>query len=74
MRSHIIGSFDIWMAHNVNGEWQAPIHLGPGIDPAVGPNINTSAWELAKICAAPSYLTARNSMVAGDRRAATIMT
>lgn len=39
-------NFDIWMSHNVNGEWQAPIHLGPGIDPTVGPNINTSAWEL----------------------------
>lgn len=39
-------NFDIWMAHNVNGTWQAPIHLGPGIDPTVGPNINTSAWEL----------------------------
>ena len=38
--------FDIWMAHKVNGTWQAPIHLGPGIDPTVGPNINTSAWEL----------------------------
>lgn len=38
--------FDIWMAHKVNGTWQTPIHLGPGIDPAVGPNINTSAWEL----------------------------
>jgi hypothetical protein len=39
-------NFDIWMSRNVNGMWQAPIHLGPGIDPAVGPNINTSAWEL----------------------------
>ncbi|MGE3487792.1 MAG: hypothetical protein AB7L09_23985, partial [Nitrospira sp.] len=39
-------NFDIWMVHKVNGEWQAPIHLGPGIDPSVGPNINTSAWEL----------------------------
>lgn len=38
--------FDIWMAHKVKGEWQAPFNLGPGIDPAVGPNINTSAWEL----------------------------
>jgi hypothetical protein len=38
-------NFDIWIAHNVNGTWQAPIHLGPGIDPTVGPNINTSAWE-----------------------------
>jgi hypothetical protein len=34
-------SFDIWMAHKVNGKWQAPIHLGPDIDPTVGPNINT---------------------------------
>ena len=39
-------NFDIWMAHKVRGVWQEPIHLGPGIDPAVGPNINTSAWEL----------------------------
>jgi hypothetical protein len=39
-------SFDIWMAHNVNGAWQTPIQLGPGIDPKVGPNINTEAWEL----------------------------
>ena len=39
-------SFDIWMAHNVNGQWQTPIHLGPSIDPKVGPNINTEAWEL----------------------------
>jgi Tol biopolymer transport system component len=39
-------NFDIWMSHNVNGTWQAPIHLGPGIDPTVGPNINTAAWEL----------------------------
>ena len=39
-------NFDIWMSHNMNGTWQAPIHLGPGIDPTVGPNINTSAWEL----------------------------
>lgn len=39
-------SFDIWMSHNVDGHWQPPIHLGPGIDPAVGPNINTGAWEL----------------------------
>ncbi len=39
-------SFDIWMSHNVNGVWQTPVHLGPGIDPTVGPNINTSAWEL----------------------------
>lgn len=39
-------NFDIWMAHNVNGTWQNPIHLGPDIDPTVGPNINTSAWEL----------------------------
>ncbi len=39
-------SFDIWMAHNVNGVWQTPIHLGPDIDPKVGPNINTEAWEL----------------------------
>ncbi|HMS82831.1 MAG TPA: hypothetical protein PKD12_04200 [Nitrospira sp.] len=38
--------FDIWMSHKVNNVWQAPIHLGPGIDPKVGPNINTSAWEL----------------------------
>ena len=39
-------NFDIWMSHNVNGAWQTPIHLGPSIDPTVGPNINTSAWEL----------------------------
>ena len=39
-------SFDIWMAHKVSGKWQAPIHLGPSIDPALGPNINTAAWEL----------------------------
>ncbi len=39
-------NFDIWMSHNVNSTWQAPIHLGPGIDPTVGPNINTAAWEL----------------------------
>lgn len=39
-------SFDIWMSHLVNGEWQEPVHLGPGIDSKVGPNINTSAWEL----------------------------
>lgn len=39
-------SFDIWMSHNVNGVWQTPIHLGPGVNPSVGPNINTSAWEL----------------------------
>ena len=39
-------SFDIWMSQQVNGEWQEPIHLGAGIDPKVGPNINTSAWEL----------------------------
>lgn len=31
-------SFDIWMSHQVDGEWQEQIHLGP--------NINTSAWEL----------------------------
>lgn len=34
-------SFDIWMAHNVDGVWQEPIHLGPDVDPTVGPNINT---------------------------------
>ncbi|MCC6921453.1 MAG: hypothetical protein E6Q61_09985 [Nitrosomonas sp.] len=39
-------NFDIWMSHNVNGIWQSPIHLGPDIDPTVGPNINTSAWDL----------------------------
>jgi hypothetical protein len=39
-------NFDIWISHYVNGAWQSPIHLGPGIDPTVGPNINTSAWEL----------------------------
>ena len=39
-------SFDIWMSHRADGEWQEPIHLGPGIDPKAGPNINTSAWEL----------------------------
>ena len=39
-------NFDIWMSHNVNGIWQPPIHLGPDIDPTVGPNINTSDWDL----------------------------
>lgn len=39
-------NFDIWMAHHVDGKWQKPIHLGPGIDPMVGPSINTAAWEL----------------------------
>lgn len=39
-------NFDIWMSHYENDTWQPPIHLGPGIDPTVGPNINTSAWEL----------------------------
>ncbi len=39
-------NFDIWMSHNVDGIWQPPIHLGSDIDPTVGPNINTSAWEL----------------------------
>jgi Tol biopolymer transport system component len=39
-------NFDIWMSHNVNGAWQTPVHLGPDIAPTVGPNINTSAWEL----------------------------
>jgi dipeptidyl aminopeptidase/acylaminoacyl peptidase len=39
-------NFDIWISHNVDGAWQTPIHLGPDIDPTVGPNINTSAWEL----------------------------
>ncbi|MCP9465113.1 MAG: hypothetical protein NNA25_10000 [Nitrospira sp.] len=39
-------NFDIWMSHSVDGVWQPPIHLGPGIDPTVGPNINASAWEL----------------------------
>lgn len=39
-------NFDIWMSHYVDGAWQTPIHLGPDIDPTVGPNINTSAWEL----------------------------
>lgn len=39
-------NFDIWMSHHVDGAWQPPIHLGPDIDPTVGPNINTSAWEL----------------------------
>lgn len=39
-------NFYIWMSHYVNGAWQDPIHLGPEIDPTVGPNINTSAWEL----------------------------
>lgn len=34
------------MSRLVDGEWQEPVHLGPGIDPKVGPNINTSAWEL----------------------------
>ncbi len=39
-------NFDIWMSHYENGAWQEPVHLGPEVDPAVGPNINTSAWEL----------------------------
>jgi len=39
-------NFDIWMARNVDGVWQKPVHLGPDIDPTVGPNINTAAWEL----------------------------
>ena len=39
-------NFDIWMSHNVDGVWQPPINLGSDIDPTVGPNINTSAWEL----------------------------
>jgi len=39
-------NFDIWMSHYENDTWQPPIHLGPGIDPTAGPNINTSAWEL----------------------------
>ncbi|MCP5242751.1 MAG: PD40 domain-containing protein [Burkholderiales bacterium] len=39
-------NFDIWMSHYENDTWQPPIHLGPEIDPATGPNINTSAWEL----------------------------
>jgi Tol biopolymer transport system component len=39
-------NFDIWMTHNIDGEWQEPIHLGPDVDPTVGPNINTAAWEL----------------------------
>ena len=34
------------MSHYENDTWQPPIHLGPGIDPTAGPNINTSAWEL----------------------------
>lgn len=49
--------FDIWMAHKVKGEWQAPFNLGPGIDPAVGPNINTSAWALE-----PSLSDDRNAI------------
>jgi len=39
-------NFDIWISRYENGAWQNPIHLGPDIDPTVGPNINTSAWEL----------------------------
>ena len=39
-------NFDVWMSHHVNGEWQTPVHLGPGIDPSIGPNINTADWEL----------------------------
>lgn len=39
-------NFDIWMSHYENDAWQPPIHLGPDIDPTVGPNINTAAWEL----------------------------
>ena len=39
-------NFDIWISNNIDGEWQTPIHLGPDIDPTLGPNINTSAWEL----------------------------
>lgn len=38
--------FDIWMARYENGVWQSPVNLGPDLDPHVGPNINTSAWEL----------------------------
>ncbi|WP_139557037.1 PD40 domain-containing protein [Methylotetracoccus oryzae] len=39
-------NFDIWLAHKVNDVWQPPVPLGPGIDPTVGPNLNTPAWEL----------------------------
>lgn len=39
-------NFDIWMSQYENGAWQKPIHLGSDIDPTLGPNINTSAWEL----------------------------
>ena len=39
-------NFDIWMSHYVDGAWQSPIHLGPDIDPTIGPSINTSSWEL----------------------------
>lgn len=39
-------NFDIWMSHNMGGAWQEPIHLGSDIDPTMGPNINTAAWEL----------------------------
>lgn len=39
-------NFDVWLARNADGVWQAPIPLGAGIDPAVGPDINTPDWEL----------------------------
>lgn len=39
-------NFDFWMSHYVDGAWQSPIHLGPDINPTIGPSINTSFWEL----------------------------
>jgi hypothetical protein len=39
-------NFDVWMARKIDGVWQTPVALGQGIDPKVGPNINTPAWEL----------------------------
>jgi hypothetical protein len=39
-------NFDVWMARNVDGVWQTPVALGPGIDPTLGPNLNTADWEL----------------------------
>jgi Tol biopolymer transport system component len=38
--------FDLWISNYVDDSWQAPVNLGEGIDPTVGPNVNTSAWEL----------------------------
>lgn len=54
-------NFDIWMARNVDGVWQEPVHLGADIDPTVGPNINTSAWELE-----PSFQMMAMSFISRD--------